>query len=357
MADATYNEVVALVPDRYEYRMKKGEIAYFPGTGLFGDGILENPKSKGGGANVRLVIKVNAPKSDGSSDDYISINNEHGATSIPLISEYYQVKSEFTVAKTEVDKIDANADAQLSFVDGLEDGAAEQAMTDIETQFWSNTDMTALGGPKAWLSGASYCGITRADTTQWGNDAAVSLTTVLGTGVAYDYTTYAVTKPTRYQTYWNCAVDYAAAPDQGEFLCKVIHQLYFRIKRRGPKNKPTHLCVGSQVESLLAWYASNNQSNALQWGLQKSLTAIGDTSDLTFLGMKVYGSELISDDDVFLINKNYTYVPALRNHSPTEWSRSQQPSPSYVQATLFTALTSFKFMTDAPIAHGWIELA
>jgi hypothetical protein len=142
-------------------------------------------------------------------------------------------------------------------------------------------------------------------------------------------------------------------------LCEVIHRLYYRIKRKGPKRQPTHLCVSSLVEGMLAWYASANQSNAMQWGLQKSLTAIGKegaTGGLTFLGMEVYGSELIDDTDIFLINKWKTFTPALRNHDPKNWHRSQQPSPYYANATLFTAVTSFKFMTDSPIDHGWISL-
>ena len=62
-----------------------------------------------------------------------------------------------------------------------------------------------------------------------GGTSNVALSTVLGTGTAYDYSTFDVTAPTRAETYWDCSTAYAAASDQGQALAQMIHRLYTHL--------------------------------------------------------------------------------------------------------------------------------
>lgn len=356
MADQVYNEVVNSVPDVFAYLEEKDRIGFFPTVGLFGEGILDNAKSKIGGANVRLKVTVNAPTSTGGTSNYITRTNAHGAVSASLTFEYYKRHNEMTISKLEVDEITGGPQALTSYTQDRVMNITTQSQVDIETAFWSVTDMTTDGGPKGWLSGATFGGITRADTTTWNSGTPVPMSKVLGTGVAYDYSTnWGTTAPDRSETYWDVGTAYAAASDPGEFILGVITQLQLHIDRPVPKGHITHICMGKTLAGELISYMNRKPVASATFGAQKSMTAVGSFEGLTIGGAKVYISELIGADDIFLINKNYTYVPALNNHDPKKWNEERGPSPTIVQATAFTYVCSYKFVTDAPIMHGWLE--
>jgi hypothetical protein len=359
MADQVYNEVVMSVPDTFAYLEEKKRIGFFPSAGLFGDdengGILDNNGSKVGGANVRLKVTVNAPVSTGGTSNYIARTNAKGNVSASLTFEYYKRHVEMTISKSEVQEITSGPAGLSSFVEDKVMGVTTQQQIDIETAFWTNTDMTTEGGPKGWLSGATYGTVTRADTTTFGSDAAVSMTKVLGTGTAYDYSAnWGITDPLRTETYWDVSTAYSAAVDQGEFILEVIGQLQLHIDRPVPKGHITHICMGKKLGGQLIGYMNRKPLAAANYGSQKSMTASDGFGKFLINGAKLYISELIGATDIFLINKDYTYVPALNGYNPKKWSSEQGPSPCYVQATAFTYVCSFKFCTDAPIMHGWL---
>jgi hypothetical protein len=348
MAEITLDDVVSMVPKRYETLEKKGRIGFFPPNQLFKK-IINNPVA-GGGASCVIPITVDAPDFQESGSSLIQIRDDIKDVTIDLNFPYRVIEGEFTLTQSAIAKI-ANAPKSVrNYLDKRIENGVEGYRNKMEERGFNGTGATTtfLGFKSFWY-GATYGGVVRADETPTNSKFDV----VLGNNVAYVYGSG--TPPTRAQTHWDASEHMSAIEDpkeRQEEQRRIIRELLLHIELwKG--EKPDELWTGGGL------YADQTDlidriANPASMGFTKSVTASGD-EQLKFSGQNFSQTRVLDSGELLALSTKYIFTPGVEGfdlHSPY---REIEVSSKYKAAKRCDIIGEGSIVTDCVTAHGWVK--
>jgi len=348
MANIDLNDVVAMVPKRFETLEKKGRIGFFPPTKLF-DKIINNPVA-GGGASCVIPVTVDSVDFEVSDSSLVAIRDDVKDVTVDLNFPYKVIEGEFTLSQSQVNKIANAPKAVRNYLDKRIMNGTEGYKQKLEDRGFNGVGTTGnFLGFKSFWTGSNYGGVVRTDTI---NGGATTFGVVLGSNVAYVYGNG--TPATRAQTYWN-ASDYMATiqdpQERQEAQRRIIRELMLQIELWKGK-RPDEIVCGHAV------YADQNDlidriANPASMGFTKSITATGD-EQLKFGGQNFCQTNALGAGEALLLSTPYIYTPSVEGFDLHKPYVETEVSTAYKAAKRIDIIGEGSIVTDCVTAHGWI---